>query len=92
MTNAQNVSVSLTNVTDTFGNTSASVTATMGVLLGDTSGNGTVNASDVSQTKAQAGQAVTISNFRTDVNANGSINSSDVAVVKSQAGTSLPTP
>ena len=92
VTNAHSVGFNLTNVMDTFGNTSAAVTATMGVLLGDTNGNGTVNASDVSQTKAQAGQVVTMSNFRTDVNVNGSINSSDVGAVKSQAGTSLPIP
>ena len=45
----------------------------MRVLLADTTGNSTVNASDVSQTKAQVVQAVTSSNFRTDVNVSGTI-------------------
>ena len=66
------------------------VTIPMGILIGDTSGNASVNASDVSQTKAQSGAAVTGSNFRTDVNANGSINASDVSAVKARSGTSLP--
>ena len=62
----------------------------MGVLLGDTTGNGGVNASDVSQVKLQSGQTISGSNFRTDVNANGSINASDVSTVKLRSGTSLP--
>jgi hypothetical protein len=55
-------------------------------LLGDTNGNGVVNASDVGETKAQAGQFATSMNFRTDVTANGVTNSSDVALVKAQSG------
>jgi hypothetical protein len=62
----------------------------MGVLVGDVNSNATVNASDVSLTKAQAGQPVTASNFREDVNANGTISSTDVALVKSDVGTALP--
>jgi hypothetical protein len=62
----------------------------MAVLVGDTTGNGTVNATDVSQTKGQSGQAVTGTNFRADVNANGSINGTDVSFVKSKTGTALP--
>ena len=62
----------------------------MSILIGDTTGNAIVNASDVSQTKAKAGQAVDASNFREDVTANGSINASDVSLVKSKAGTALP--
>ena len=58
----------------------------MSILVGDTNGNGTVNASDVSQTKAQTGQAVTASNFRADVTANGVINASDVSLGKIEIG------
>ena len=54
------------------------------------SGNGMVNASDVGQTKAQSGQLVNGTNFRTDVNASGFINATDISLVKSQAGRSLP--
>ncbi len=55
-------------------------------LLGDTNGNGVVNGTDVSQTKAASGQPVTAANFRADVNASGVINATDLAIVKSQSG------
>ena len=90
--NAQVLTVDLTNVTDAAGNNSAAVSARMGVLLGDTSANGAVNSSDISQTKSQSGQAVTAANFRQDVTVNGSINSSDISLVKSKSGTALPSP
>jgi hypothetical protein len=62
----------------------------MSVLIGDTSGNGIVNASDVSQTKAAVGQPVSNANFRRDVTVNGVINASDVSLVKSKSGNGLP--
>ena len=62
----------------------------MGLLVGDTTANGVVNACDVSQTKSQVGQAVTMSNFREDVNASGTITATDVAQVKAEVGTALP--
>jgi hypothetical protein len=82
--------VSLTNVNDSAGNSSSSVPISMGVLVGDTTGNGTVNASDISQTKGNSGQAVNASSFRTDVTVSGSINAGDVGLVKSNAGLTLP--
>jgi len=69
-----------------FGN----VPVSMGVLLGDTNGNGSVNASDVGQTKGQSGQSVTGANFREDVNSSGSVNAADVSLVKASVGTVLP--
>src|SRR5437870_57258 len=45
--------------------------ARMDVLLGDTTANGSVNSSDISQTKAQSGTVASSSNFRTDVTING---------------------
>ncbi len=62
----------------------------MSRLLGDTTGGGSVNASDVSETKGQSGQPVSAANFRSDVNANGAITSSDVGQVKAQSGRQLP--
>jgi subtilase family protein len=88
--NAQKSVVTLNNVIDTAGNSSASISATLGVLIGDTTANGFVNSGDVSLTQAQSGQPVTGSNFREDVTANGFINSADVSVVQSKSGTSLP--
>jgi hypothetical protein len=88
--NAQEITVTLTDVNDSLSNHSPSLQSTMGLLLGDTSASRIVNASDIGQTKAQSGQAVTASNFRTDVNANGSINASDVSLVKARSGTAIP--
>ena len=55
------------------------------VLIGDTTANRAVNASDISETKSQTGTPVSndegMNNFRNDVNANGEINSSDIALV-----------
>ena len=49
-----------------------------------------MNASDISQTKANAGGVVDASDFREDVTASGDINASDVAAVKAHSGDSLP--
>jgi uncharacterized repeat protein (TIGR03803 family) len=88
--NAQTIAVSLTNVTDSAGNFSTSISGVMKVLIGDTNADGFVNSADIGQTKAQSGQAVTISNFREDVNADGFVNSADIGLVKSKSGTALP--
>ena len=88
VTNVQRITVTLFNVND--GTHMGNVPVSMGVLVGDVNGNAVVNASDVSLTKSQVGQAVTGSNFREDVNANGTISATDVAQVKSKVGTALP--
>ena len=88
VTNAQRITVTLSNVND--GTHMGDVPVSMGVLVGDVNGNALVNASDVSLTKSQVGVAVSGSDFREDVNANGVINSVDVALVKSKVGTALP--
>jgi hypothetical protein len=62
------------------------VSVPMRVLVGDTNASGAISASDISQTKARAGQEVTQANFRSDVVANGAINTSDIALVKSRSG------
>jgi hypothetical protein len=90
VTNAQVITVSLSNVTDSAGNFSGVVSASMGVLIGDTTGDRFVNSADISQTKSQSGNAVTSANFREDVNADGFINSADISLVKSKSGTALP--
>jgi uncharacterized delta-60 repeat protein len=89
--NAQMITVTLSNVTDSFGQVLPDTAVNMNVLIGDTSGNKIVNASDVAQTKAQLGHPVTGSNFRNDVSVNGTITASDVAQVKANLGTALAT-
>jgi N-acetylneuraminic acid mutarotase len=83
--NAQTIQVTLYGV-----NGSTNFTIPMRILIGDTNGNGTVNASDVSQTKSRVGQQISSSNFRSDVNANGYIDAADIAMIKAALGTSLP--
>jgi hypothetical protein len=90
ITDVQKITVTLSNVTDSFAQVLPDTAVSVNMLIGDTSGNKAVNSSDVTQTKLQSGQAVTATNFREDVNANGSINASDVGTVKSKVGTALP--
>lgn len=90
VTNAQRLTVTLMGVTDTVGNNTPSVAATMGVLLGDTNADHFTDAVDVSQTKSQSGNALTTSNFREDVNIDGFIDAVDTSLVKSKSGTALP--
>src|SRR5438105_13032380 len=88
VTDAQRITVTLFNVND--GMHMGNVPVSMGVLIGDVNGNGSVNATDVALTKSQVGMPVGSGNFREDVNASGTISSTDVAIVKSDVGTSLP--
>jgi hypothetical protein len=88
VTNGQRLGVTLKNVCN--GTIAGDVLIPMGVLVGDSNGNGSVNAADISQTKTRSGQLVGGANFRSDVNANGSINAGDITSTKIRSGTSLP--
>ncbi len=86
----QTINVTLNGVNGAADSITANVVIPMSRLLGDTNGNGSVSASDIGQTKAQSGQAVTVANFRTDVNISGSITAADIGLVKSKSGNVLP--
>lgn len=90
VTNAQRLTLTLMGVTDTVGNNTPSVAATMGVLLADTNADHFTDAVDVSQIKSQSGNALTTSNFREDVNVDGFIDAVDTSLAKSKSGTALP--
>ncbi len=90
VTDAQKITVMLSGATDTLAQVLPDTSVSMNVLAGDTNGNKTVNATDVSQTKFQSGAAVTAANFREDVVVSGSINATDVSFVKSHSGSSVP--
>ncbi|MDQ3546833.1 MAG: glycoside hydrolase, partial [Verrucomicrobiota bacterium] len=62
--NAQDVTVTLTGVTDDQGNTLASTPVTMGLLLGDVDGDGTVTSTDFDLTRSDSGQTTDGTNFR----------------------------
>ena len=87
---AQQISVTVSGVTDTFAQVLPDKTVAMKILLGDVNSSGMVNATDVAQVKSRIGQPVDTTNFRSDVNANGSINATDVSNIKSNIGTGLP--
>ena len=91
----QHTSVELTGVIDSSGNT-GNVSGTIGVLIGDTTADSSVNSADISETKSQSGQAVTDSpptpNFREDLNFDGFINSADISLVKSKSGNGFSQP
>jgi hypothetical protein len=86
--NAQRISISLGDVND--GTNMGCVSIPMSILVGDTGGNGTVNATDVSQTRLQSGSVVTAGNFREDVQVSGTVNATDVSSVRLHSGTALP--
>jgi hypothetical protein len=86
----QRITVTLHGVTDSFGQVLSDTAVSADMLIGDTTGNRTVNASDIAQVKAQAGSPVDATNFREDVTVDGVINASDIGLVKSKSGDSLP--
>ncbi len=88
VTNEQRLAVTLSGVN--YGTNTGEVAIRMGVLLGDSNGDGTVNAGDVLQTRSRSGQVIDSTNFRSDVNTDGFVNSGDTLVVRSRSGTSLP--
>jgi hypothetical protein len=90
VTNAQHITVSLNNVSDSAGDFSSVVSAQMGVLIADVNASGRVDAADVSSVRQQTLQPVTSSNFREDVNASGRIDAADVSITRQQTLTSLP--
>jgi hypothetical protein len=88
--NAQRLTVSLSNISDSAGNFSSAISAQMDVLLDDVNASGRVDAADVSLVRQQTLQPITSSNFREDVNVSGRIDAADVSIVRQQTLTSLP--
>ncbi len=88
--NAQIISLSLSNVTDLFGNVNNMVSPPIAVLLGDVNASRRVDAADVSFVRQQTLQAIDSSNFRADINASGRIDAADVSIARQQTLTSLP--
>jgi hypothetical protein len=90
VTDVQQITVTLSGVTDCFGSILPNTSVNAVMLIGDTSANRVVNATDVAQVKSQVGAAVTSANFREDVTVNGVIDASDVGLVKVNVGHSVP--
>ena len=88
--NAQVITVSLSNVADSAGDFSNTVSQRMGVLLGDVDASGRVDSTDVFQVRQQTLQITNSSNFRMDIDESGRIDSTDVFITRQQTLTSLP--
>jgi hypothetical protein len=88
VTSVQQIVVKVFGLND--GSTVSDLAVPIRVLVGDTSSNGIVNATDVSQTKLQSGQPISAANFRQDVTASGTFNATDVSQVKLHSGEGVP--
>lgn len=88
ITNAQRIKVTLFGVSD--GTMTRNLDVEMGVLVGDTNGDGSVNAADTLQTRSRSGQSTNATNLRNDVNIDGVVNGGDSVIVRNRSGTSLP--
>ena len=88
VTTGQLISVELESVNDRIATTD--IVIPMGMLVGDTNGDGVVNSDDSLQTRNRSGQVTDGTNFRSDVNADGSINGGDTISVRAQSGAFLP--
>lgn len=64
---------SLTTMTDTQSNILPSASVTLGLLLADVNGDGSVTKTDSSQVKLDQGKTTDATNFRADVNASSSL-------------------
>ena len=82
----QRLGVTLSKLSDSFGQELSDQTVNMNILIGDVNGNKVVNSSDVTQVKTQSGVPVSSANFRNDINVSGNINASDVGLTKVNSG------
>jgi Tol biopolymer transport system component len=92
VTNAQYITVSLTNVTDSAGNNSISVPSpSMGVLVGDVNASGRTDNGDAIVVRNLSGTVPTdTSTARADVNCSGRIDNGDAIVIRNNSGNALP--
>ena len=80
----QRITITLTNVSN--GSVTQNVSVPMGVLAGDGTGDGTVNAGDAVGTRNRSGQVTDSTNYRYDVNTDATINAGDALFVRSRSG------
>ena len=88
VTTAQRMSVTLSGVSDAT--TTNDVVIPMAILIGDVTGEGVVDISDLTQARSAIGQPVTIVNFRDDVSPDGQLNKKDSNSIRANLGLQLP--
>ena len=92
VTNAQYVTVSLTNVGSTDGGTGGTGEARVGFLQGDVNQSRVVSIADLGLVNAQLSQLVTGTNFLKDVNASGTLTLADKGITNANLTIALPAP
>ena len=88
--NQQEVTLTLTNVHDTLGNTLASAQTSGCFLIGDVNGDGHVGDGDIGNIQGHLGEITDETNFRDDINADGRINNQDVQAARAHRRESCP--
>jgi hypothetical protein len=90
VTDVQPITVTLTNMADNLGQVLPEASVSFRMLIGDSNGDGTVNAGDAAQTRSRSGQLPDATIFRSDVNVDGAINSADTTIVRARSGNFVP--
>ena len=92
VTNKQYVTVTLSGVASTDGNSGGTGVVRVGYLEGDVNGNRVVTVSDILLVNQQIAHVVTSANFLKDVNANGFLTVSDKLIINNNVTKALPAP
>lgn len=90
VSNAQTVTLQLSNVVPVDGGPGGSATVTFRVLQGDVTGDGAVTAADADKVKSLLCPTLGAATFSCDVDANGLLNTGDVLLTKSKLNTTAP--
>jgi trimeric autotransporter adhesin len=90
VTNAQTITVTLSNASDSAGNFSSALSASMGVLIGDVNATGRTDSGDVTAVRNHTLSIPDQQTFRFDVNTSGRIDAGDVTVTRNASVTVLP--
>jgi len=92
VTNAQYVTIALTDVASTDGGTGGTASVRVGFLLGDANQNRVISLADLGLVNAQLAQRVTAGNYLKDVNASGTLTLADKGVTNANLTNALPAP
>jgi hypothetical protein len=90
VTDQQTGTVTATNVSGPGTGTLFSASVQVGFLIGDVTGDGTVNAGDTVVVRNNAGVTLNNTNFQNDVNVDGAVNVGDTTIVRNNSGHTLP--
>jgi hypothetical protein len=92
VTNAQYVTLNVSNVAASDGGTGGAGSVRLGFLQGDVNQSRVVTLTDVGLVNAALAQSVTATNYLHDVNASGTLSLTDKAIANAALTTSLPPP